>query len=206
MSKDLKDLDDTISFSIYTLFHNPSFHLARTLRPGPRALQRMSTKKLIVETIYRYREYNGRWPRKDRDALAAEYQRRNLPITAHTILAKTEDTTIPEHKHSWLDIIHHKYSTPAIADVERMADLIIKRYPEEMKETDSFVNSSPSTPEDTINDARDLDMEPKLIEARDILASLDLPPVDTTALLIPVPDAEDPHTFTFADESTMDMQ
>lgn len=51
---------------------------------GPRALQRMSTQKLVAETARRGHDH-VHWSEHDRERFAREYERRDMPQSAHAV-------------------------------------------------------------------------------------------------------------------------
>ena len=51
---------------------------------GPRALQRMSTQKLVAETARRGHDH-VHWSDHDRERFAREYERRDMPQSAHAV-------------------------------------------------------------------------------------------------------------------------
>ena len=118
---------------------------ARTLRPGPRELARISTRQLLDETRRRVGEYDGRLPARDRTHLCEEYARRDL----HSMRSVLDTAT-----GAVMGAAVTTEVAKIVADEEAMATAEAAAIP------------TPLTYEDRLADAQDLGIDPDLVAAR----------------------------------------
>ncbi len=139
---------------------------ARTLPPGSRGLERLSTRELVRETVIRYRERGSQWEQADRDRLAAEYRRRNLP-TAAGVVAGTA-TIAGLAVMTVLDEIHDQPEVHGPADVDAAFDAA----GQDVNDLDALVNPDPMTHADRLADAHELGIDEGLVIGREPLDAL----------------------------------
>ncbi len=152
----------------------------RVVRPGPRQLQRLSTRELVHETVRRQQESGLRWDRRDRDRFAAEYRRRDLPTTADLVAGVVTGAAAVAMIGDYLD--QPEVQSPA--DV----DAVFAESREDFKGVDEVVESTPLTFEERIADAQDMGVDPSLVSARETLDTLELGGVSPAPSAVSTPE------------------
>ena len=156
---------------------------ARTLPPGSRGLERLTTRELVRETLIRYRERGDQWDQVDRERVAAEYRRRDLPSAAGLVAGTAIIAGFAAMKA--LNEIKEQPEVHTPGDVDAAFDAAGN----DLDATDEMVNSDPMALDDRLADAQELGVDPDLAVGRDSLDSLGFGGVEAAPAAAPAPAA-----------------
>lgn len=155
---------------------------ARTLEPGSRKLQRMSTGELAREHITRMRREDTDYPAEQRQQIAAEFDRRGYPEAAAAVTAglaggaALANAADPADWTTQMQAVLEDAENPAYPaslvdkNVESAVDEQMANSPELAENEAEVVNSDPMTQEDFLADMAEQGIAPEVIENFDIAA------------------------------------